>query len=376
MTVFLCDGFESYGDTGSAGADVQALFNATNRQLFQEVSGGHGGDMSLIDDFESVGYAIQFPDLDAGRSEWLHYEFPDGTGRHSDYKVPTNASAPIMCCGFRFFNAAVSPAQTFIMWYNTVTSTSTASAMRRLSDGTSLRFTDASANTFDATDCLTPDTWHYIEIEWKLTTGGNGGYAKVYVDGNEVINTGNTSIASFTFFNSFGWRIGCSASANQTGGTNVAFDDVYCMEIDGVEHTAPLGACRVLAMRPSADAVPNDWTPSTGSDNYALVDDTDVDETDYVDATTSGDDDHYDLTPLEGVSVVHGVRFDVACEAVDGTPNIHIGCDNGTADEDDLGTVATGSTQNFQEFHDKDPDSADWTESSVESVEATMRMTE
>jgi hypothetical protein len=225
---------------------------------------------------------------------------------------------------------------------------------------------------------LTADTWHYIELEWKFTTSGNGGYMKIYVDGNEVLDTGAENMTTFTFFTSYGFRIGCSGNTNQTGGSRFAFDDLYAMEIDGVEHTAPLGACRVLAMRPSGDAVPNDWTPSTGSDNYALVDDTDVDETDYVDATATGDDDHYDLTPLDGVSTVHGVRFDVACEVVDGTPNLHIGCDNGTADEDDMGIPGMGvsGVVNVQEFHQKDPDAADWTESSVESVEATIRMTE
>lgn len=372
MTVFLCDGFESYGDTGSAGADIQTLFTNTNRQAFQNVSGGHGGDVSLIDDFEEVGFAIEFPDVDSGRSEWLAYEFPDGSGRNPDYKLPSNASAPIMCAGFRFFNAAATPAiQTNIMQIMSGATSSTFNLTRN-SDNTSLDL----GGFATATDCLTEDTWHYIELEWKFTTSGNGGYAKLYVDGVEVADTGAASISPFTFNNSYGFRLGCSGITNQTGGNRFAFDDVYCMEIDGVEHTEPLGPCRVLAMRPSGDAVPNDWTPSTGSDNYALVDDTDVDETDYVDATTTGDDDHYDLTPLEGVSVVHGVRFDVACVAVDGTPNLHIGCDNGTADEDDMGTIGTGTTVNIQEFHEKDPDAADWTESSVESVEATMRMTE
>jgi hypothetical protein len=280
-----------------------------------------------------------------------------------------------MCAGFRFFNADTTPGLTSEI-FGILSGVSTApSSLDRDSDNTSLIFY-YSGGDVRADDCLTPDTWHYIEVEWKLTTSGNGGYAKVYVDGNEVIDTGAVNIANFSFISSYGFRIGVQASTNQTAGNNFAFDDVYCMEIDGVEHTAPLGACRVYAMRPTADATPNDWTPSTGSDNFALVDDTDVDQTDYVDATTTGDDDHYTLGSLQNTDTVHAMRIDVACEAVDGTPTLHIGFDDGTADEEDLGTVATGSVQNFHQTFEEDPSNAAWTKSSAEAIEATQRMTE
>lgn len=380
MTVFFCDGFEAYGDTTSTGADIQALIQATNDTTFNEVSGGHGGDVSLINDFETVGFALEFPDFDSARAEYVTYENPDGTGRFADYQVATDASAPVLCVGFRIYNAdwtVASGTITTTIFQAMNSSSGSAFSVQILNDKEQLRVVDNDALTYDSGSVLSLDTWHYVEVEWKQTTSANGGYCKVYLDGNEVIDTGAADMAGFTFFSTFGFRVGCGISGgNQTGGSNYAIDDVYCMEIDGVDHTAPLGSVRVLAMRPTSDATPNDWTPSTGSDNYALVDDTDVDETDYVDATTTGDDDHFGLSALENVSTVHCARVDVACVAVDGTPTLHIGFDDGTADEQSMGVVATGSTQNFQQTFEEDPSNAAWTESAIEAIEMTMRMTE
>ena len=116
MTVFHCDGFETYGTTSTSGTDVQSRINGTDNTTFTLVSSGHGGDVSLIDDFATEGLALEFPEIDAASGEYLTYEWPDGTGRFSDYQVATNSSAPTMVTGFRFFNATTSPAQQVNIW--------------------------------------------------------------------------------------------------------------------------------------------------------------------------------------------------------------------------------------------------------------------
>ena len=96
---------------------------------------------------------------------------------------------------------------------------------------------------------------------------------------------------------------------------------------------------------------------------------------DYVDATATGDDDHYGLTTL-AADAVHGLDIRVVCEAVDGTPNLHIGFDDGaTADEEDMGTIATGGAVCKRQFFETAP-TAYWDASEVNAVEATQRMTE
>lgn len=382
MTVFLCDGFEAYGNKLDGGSDIESRISGTNRHTFQEVSGGHGGgNVSLIDDLNGEGLALEFPDFQSGRAEYVRYEHPDGTGRHPDYQVSTNASVPVFCVGFRMYNAAYTATglvQTTI--FSPMNgSVSSAATLRVDTDKTTLVFVDNDGNSYNASTEMSPSTWHYIEVEWKQTTIGNGGYAKVYLDGNEVIDTGAADLAGFTFFSTFGFRIGLGTSgANQTSGENYAFDDVYCMEIDGVEHTAPLGACRVFAYRPSSDDTPNDWSPSTGSDNFAMIDEDGWDTTDYVEAATSGNDDHYGLTAdiSPSIATIHAARIDVACAATDGSPELTIGFDDGTADEENLGTISTGAASNVMEVFEIDPSGAAWTESNFNSIEATQRMTE
>lgn len=202
------------------------------------------------------------------------------------------------------------------------------------------------------------------------------------VDGSQVANLTSQSISAFTFLTGWGIRIGAGgAGFNQTAGENFAIDDVYQLEVDGVDHTGPIsdiaaGEIRVLLLSPTSDAIPNDWTPSAGGDNYALIDEQDWATADYVDATTTADDDHYGLTTLEGTVGVHGVQIDVVCIAVDGTPNLHIGLDNGVADEEDMGTIGTGSTVQKRMLFETDPGGGAWSESDVNAVEATQRMTE
>lgn len=50
------------------------------------------------------------------------------------------------------------------------------------------------------------------------------------------------------------------------------------------------------ALVPSADTTDKDWTPSTGTDNYALVDEVPPSDTDYVSSETVGNLDLYELS--------------------------------------------------------------------------------
>lgn len=385
MSVFVMDGFETYGDKTTAGATVESNISATDGAdvdvTFVQISGGHaGGNVSIIDDFATEGFALEFPDFQAARSEFVRYEWPDGTGRFADKQVSTNASAPVFCVGFRLFNAdwTVGAGTVVSTIFNALNSSSgTAFSVSIQNDKTTLRLTDNDGTNHDAASALVAGQWHYIEVEWKQTTDANGGYGKVYVDGSEVIDTGTVDMSGFTFFSTFGFRVGIGSSGgNQTGGSNYAIDDVYGMEIDGVEHTAPLGVSRVRVLHPTSDATPNDWTRSTGADNYALIDEQDWDTSDYVDGATTGDDDHYGLTTLSSGATVHGVQIDCVCIATDGTPTLHLGFDDGTADEQSQGVIGTGSTVMKRQFFEEDPSNAAWTDTSINAVEATQRMTE
>jgi len=368
MTVFLFDGFETLGVKGDAGSTLESRLGTIQLRDFNTRNTGHSDDIELIDDFENVGLALQLPLGQSARGTFIRYQWPTA------HTYSTNSSHPVMVAGFRLYNADLSPNEKYDLFHFLTGTVFVGATLVVAANGTDLIWEDDDTDV-TISSVLTLNTWHYIEIEFKPTGDTDGGFVTIYVDGSQVYNETNRDVISSTFNSSWGMRIGALYDGNITSG-KPAIDDVYALEVDGVDHTGPLGPCRVLLLSPSSDDTPNDWGRSTGSDNYALIDEQDWDTTDYVEATSNGDDDHYGLTTLGSVDEIHALQIEVVCEATDGTPNLHIGFDNGTADEVDVGTVSTGSESHFSELFEKDPSNATWTVANVNSVEATQRMTE
>ena len=378
MTLITFDGFETYGDGTEAGSEIEDRIDNTFEMRTVPTNPSFRPDtedMTIVDDFETAGKALRFPTPRTGRTLYVEYEYP------SAYQVSSNASAPDMACGFRYYNPVrnpvASPTNTDI-FHLLQGSGSTLTQIQLDSDYTSLTMNPDSGSSVTATDVLTEGAWHYIEAEWKFCSAANGGYFKLYVDGVAVIDEASVNVATATFWTSYGLSIGI-AGGNETTPLDpdhrVMLDDVYVMELDGVDHTEVLGDVRAKLLSPTSDATPNDWGPSTGGNNYALVDERDWDETDYVEGDVTADDDHYGLDTLAGASV-HGLRVDAVVKATDGTPTLHIGFDNGTADESNRGIIGTATTVMEVGIFPLDPSGSAWTVSSVNSVEATQRMTE
>ena len=376
MTVFYCEGFETYGTAGESSANIRTRLSATDKLV--NSTGFMPNDVSLISDAQAEGLALRFGNVKTSVRDSLIFEFPDGTGRHPNYKVTASASVPVFVLGFRMYvPASITPAMNVSIWAFMINSSSFQSALRVDSNLADLTFLPISGASTTVVGCLTAGAWQYIELECKPTNTVNGGYLKIYVNGSEVADITSQTVISQAFLSVWGQKLEMFASNNQTEGENFAFDDIYMMVIDGVDHTAPLGPSRVVLLSPTAEATPNDWTPSTGTDNTALIDEQDWDTADYVDATATGNDDHYDLTTLSSATAVHGLSINAVCIAVDGTPTLHLGTHDGaTSDEESMGVIGTGSTVQKRMFFEIDPAGGAWSVADVNSVEATQRMTE
>lgn len=369
MTLFHFEGFETLGNSSTTGANLETRIIAVPQQTFTELNGGHSTDVALISDFETVGLALRFPVGITARGTLITLEWP------SAYKVTTNSSHPTMVTGFRYYNADSNPEAVRTIWQHLIGASSSQGSLKTSADNLDLIWDDdTGAHTISSV--LTADTWHYIEIEFKATTSANGGFVKIYVDDSEVYHGATRNIVSAAFYTSYGVRFGLVATANETGGNQPAFDDLYQLHLDGTAHTARLGPCRVLLLKPDADATPNNWAPSTGATNFNIVNKIDWATGTYVEADVTGDDDHYSMDTLPAVTTVHALQVDALVEAVDGTPNLHLGFDDGTADETDVGTIATGSTTVGRSIHTDDPSGTAWTQSTVNSADLTQRMTE
>ncbi|MCP4896253.1 MAG: hypothetical protein GY906_04690 [bacterium] len=390
MTAIGCEGFETYGESGASESDIQTRINATSD--FKWSTSGADMDVTLSTGYDSEGLCLDIDDaVGNGAGERRYIQVAMG----SAYNDTTTGSVNEYCVGFHYYNGELDTSGTSIpqrtIWYNsqgTYGSNPSHNPLSKLivaNNSVDLIFDPPTGSNSTMSGVLTKNTWHFIELWYKPTTSGaNGGFVKIYVDQSNVLDV-SASVANGPFYKNLGFAIGSEITVGGDSNDGASsqgskFDNVYWIEVDGVTHTAPLEDCRVKLLSPTSDGTPSDWTASTGSDNYALVDEQDWDETDYVEAATgtvaTPQDDNYGLTTLGSADSVEGLRVDVVCKATDGTPSLHIGFDDGTVDVDDRGVIGTSSTVQEMKFFPQDPSSAAWTVSSVNSVEATQRMTE
>lgn len=117
---------------------------------------------------------------------------------------------------------------------------------------------------------LTTGAWYYIEV--KICIHASAGTVEIRINGvTELSVTGVNTRGS---------------GAEDTGVSFVQIknhnvDDFYICDSSGAENNDFLGDVRVDAHYPIADGATHEWTPSTGSDNYALVDEVAPNTTDY-----------------------------------------------------------------------------------------------
>jgi hypothetical protein len=210
-----------------------------------------------------------------------------------------------------------------------------------------------------ASPVLVAATWAYIECEFHRN--GSTGTFKAYVNGVQVLNlTGQNTGASDI------------DTVKVGAGTAFSMDDLYCTNT-----ATKLGECRIDVLHPTADTATKDWTPSTGSNNYAVVDDTTFDLTDYVTAATAGNKDYYALGDLSfapnnifAVQVTHVAKKD------DATTRTY------RANIKSSSTEANGATRGlgtsyvvYADIFETDPNgSIAWTQTSVNALNAGIEV--
>ena len=141
------------------------------------------------------------------------------------------------------------------------------------------------------------NTWYYIEV--KVFCHATSGTVEVKLDG--------TTIESLT-------------GINTQGGTNLYnnkvrcywaysyVDDFYICDGSGSTLNDFQGVCRVIGLFPNADTTTIQWTPSTGTTHYDLVDENPENTTDYVSTSTQADTDLYTYPSLIGTGTILGVQ--------------------------------------------------------------------
>lgn len=152
------------------------------------------------------------------------------------------------------------------------------------------------------------------------------------------------------------------------------YDDLYICDGLGSTNNDFLGDCRVDTLFPNADGTYSDFTCSTGTTHYALVDETTPNTTDYVDGGTVGNRDSFGLTDLATLAsqTIYGVQVNVAANKDDaGVKSLAPMVRSSTTNADGT-SAALGLTQRFiSQIFEQDPSaSAAWTEATVNAMQA------
>lgn len=212
------------------------------------------------------------------------------------------------------------------------------------------------------------NTWQSVQA--KLVISATVGSLAVRVDGVTVLNltglnTGTTNIGI----------IGLTSN-NQSFSSFQAciFDNFWAFDDTGTHsNTFPNGRITVQTHYPAADGTDTAWTPNTGTDHFACVDQTTSDDdTTYVSNLTPGDKDSYTVGTLTGTIVqVHGVKVSAVYRKDDVDPKtLHIFTTSGATTVEsadiDVPLLYSSSSQLFPE----DPNTtAQWTEANVDAIE-------
>jgi len=158
--------------------------------------------------------------------------------------------------------------------------------------------------------------WYYLEF--LIGIGDPGGTFQCRIDGKPISNEGSLKTQTTTNNSADGVRIfhHKSTVGGQRNARTFYVDDIYVA-------SGFYSDIEVECIRPTADGANDQWTPSSGADNYAMVDDLQPDEnTTYNTATAAGNIDTYEHGDLDhaagtiyGLAIQMGVLnndFDVA----------------------------------------------------------------
>ncbi len=208
------------------------------------------------------------------------------------------------------------------------------------------------------TTVLPSATYQYIEL--KAFVNGASGTIEVHLNGvveiaSTTVNIGSTNMGQILF--------GPQGGVGNQG----AFDDVYVNDTSGGHNDSFLGDVRITTEWPTSDGAHTDWTPSSGTAHWSLVDETTPNsDTDYVSSGTIGNIDTYGIGVVDGGATVYAVQVNLFARKDDSSARQVAPVIRQSA-TDYVGTTYTlGSSYAYDsQIYDKDPTGTAWTPTTI-----------
>lgn len=247
----------------------------------------------------------------------------------------------------------------------------------RLTETGALQLVDRTGTVVASTAAGTVSAGRYYRIEVKVASIGGTADVDVWLGDStawtQIFNESSVDAASgSTSYGSVYLRAGPANAAD--------WDDVLLLDGSGTRANDVVGDVRAATLAPTSDGGLMEWTPSTGTDGYAMVDDPAPGgpvDTDYIQAAAAPLEARFGLESLpSSASAVHMVA--VSSRMQDGG-----GANNAAALINSDGSETTGTSRSlssaflsYQDYFDEDPNGDEaWTQTSVERLEIGVRMT-
>jgi len=270
--------------------------------------------------------------------------------------VPGNPATLIVAGAFKVSSLSVS--QDIVRFMD---STSTQVKIRIRTDGKVEAFRDTTSLGSSAAAVFTAGAYAHLDI--KVTINDSTGSVLVKSGGTTHLNL--TSQDTKTTANAYVTSVRLGGDGTNT----VSCDDFYILDTTGsAPQNDQLGDCRIDLARPNAEGNYADFSPLSGTDNSAMVDDTTPDgDTTYNSSSAVGNRDSFTFVPMTdiGGATIYGVQANVvARKDSTGTRKVR-------AFTRPVGTNYFGSSQtlttgylNFREIWQTNPETAAaWAES-------------
>ena len=227
------------------------------------------------------------------------------------------------------------------------------------------------SQVFSTIDALEANTWMYLEFKIVLNTGSTG---SVEIRKNGALyyqdSTLTTSPVSTPWSNIY---FGESPNAVFGNDSNCSIDDIYVCNDSGSMNNDFLGDCKVSTLFPNADGGVNEFTPSTGTDHYAVIDETPLTTTDYLTSTIAGQKEFFNITSLSENPVnVYGIEVNSYWEktGIDTkTAKVLLKSNTTEVASDEVG-LPYGSQLMSTLIVEQDPDTnTNWNQTSINAVQ-------
>ncbi len=207
-------------------------------------------------------------------------------------------------------------------------------------------------------------SWHYFEVDYDPSSQ----QWLVYLNDVLVLSGTYDPGGAITLAG-----IGFAQAGGSISSARIRWDDWYILDSSGTLNNTRLGDCKVVTRYPTSDTAAADFTPNTGVDHYALVDEVNQDgDGTYNEGTNPGDKDRYSSVDSIGNPLtVHGVGVRSFARKTDaGTREIRNIIRSGatTSNGDTIGLASTYTAK--LDVYDANPNGGiPWTKTSAEAAE-------